>query len=190
MPIGSGLWMHKSFVPNERLTMTNPDRKYVKKGTHAVAKRRALQAIAVFEATKGIAALAAIVGVFHLMHHDVRHLAIELIGRFGLNPDARYPSILLHYAALLPNADVHSLVILAFVYMLLRLLEAYGLWNDLAWGEWLGALSGGLYIPFEARHLIHRPSVISGTVLACNVFLVIFLALQLWSKHADATNHQ
>jgi uncharacterized membrane protein (DUF2068 family) len=163
--------------------MTNSDREYINAGTHPAARRRALQAIAIFEATKGIAALAAIVGVLDLVHHDVRHLAIELIGRFGLNPDAHYPSILLHYAELVPNADVHSLVILAFAYIVVRLLEAYGLWNDLAWGEWLGALSGGLYIPFETRHLIHGPSVIGGMVLACNVFLVIFLAFQLWSRH-------
>ena len=120
--------------------MTDSDLKCVFKGTHPVAKRHTLRAIAVFEATKGIAAFAAIIGVLDLMHHDVRHLAIELIGRFGMNPNAHYPSILLHYVELVPNADMHSLVILAFVYIFLRLLEGYGLWNDLTWGEWLGAL--------------------------------------------------
>jgi uncharacterized membrane protein (DUF2068 family) len=109
----------------------------------------------------------------------VRHLAIELIGRFGLNPDAHYPSILLHYADLLPDANVRLMVFVAFGYILVRLLEAYGLWNDRAWGEWLAALSGGLYIPFEIGHLMHRPSVISAVVLACNVFVVGFLVLQL-----------
>jgi uncharacterized membrane protein (DUF2068 family) len=141
-----------------------------------------LRAIAVFEAIKGIAALAAIIGVLDLMHHDVRHLAIELIGRFGLNPDARYPSLLLHYADLLPDANVRMLVFIAVGYILLRLLEAYGLWNDQTWGEWLGALSGGLYIPFEINHLMHRPSVISAGVLAGNVFVVSFLVFQLWRR--------
>ncbi len=170
--------------------MTDSDLKSVFKGTHPVAKRRTLRAIAVFEAIKGIAAFAAIIGVLDLMHHDVRHLAIELIGRFGLNPKAHYPSILLHYAELVPNADMHSLVILAFVYILVRLLEGYGLWNDLAWGEWLGALSGGLYIPFETGHLIHRPSAIIGIVLAGNVFMVSFLAIQLWSRRTSDTTHK
>jgi uncharacterized membrane protein (DUF2068 family) len=146
---------------------------------HPVGQRRALHAIAVFEAIKGIAALAAIAGVLDLMHRDVRHLAIALIGRFGLDPDARYPSILLHYAELLPGADVRLLVILALGYIVVRLLEAYGLWNDLAWGEWLGALSGGLYIPFEIEHLVHRPSAINAAVLAANVATVSFLAFQL-----------
>ncbi len=113
------------------------------------------------------------------MHHDVRHLAIELIGRFGLNPGSRYPSILLHYADLLPGANVRSLVFLAFGYIFVRAFEAYGLWNDRAWGEWLGALSGGLYIPFEIGHLVHRPSIINAAVLTANVFVVSFLAYQL-----------
>ena len=170
--------------------MTDSDLKSVFKGTHPAAKRRTLRAIAVFEAIKGIAAFAAIIGVLDLMHHDVRHLAIELIGRFGLNPNAHYPSILLHYAELVPNADIHSLVILAFVYILVRLLEGYGLWNDLAWGEWLGALSGGLYIPFETGHLIHQPSAVNGIVLAGNVFMVSFLAIQLWSRRTNDTTHK
>lgn len=170
--------------------MTDSDLKSVFKGTHPVAKRRALRAIAVFEAIKGITAFAALVGVLDLMHHDVRHLAIELIGRFGLDPSAHYPSILLHYAELVPNADIHSLVILACAYILVRLLEGYGLWNDLAWGEWLGALSGGLYIPFEVGHLIHRPSAIIGIVLAGNVFVVSFLAFQLWSRRTNDTTHK
>jgi uncharacterized membrane protein (DUF2068 family) len=59
------------------------------------------------------------------------------------------------------------------------LLEAYGLWNDFAWGEWLGALSGALYFPFEIRHLVQLPSIIGAAVFACNVLVVSFLAFQL-----------
>jgi uncharacterized membrane protein (DUF2068 family) len=155
--------------------------------SHPVAMRRTLQAIAAFEAIKGLAAFAAVVGVLDLMHHDVRHLAIELIGHFHLNPEAHYPSVLLHYADLLPGADLHSLFLLASGYIVVRLLESYGLWNDYAWGEWLGALSGGLYIPFEFAHLLHRPSLITGLVLASNIFLVAFLIVRLWRRSQTVT---
>ena len=151
-------------------------------GLRSVEERRALRAIATFEAIKGVVALAALIGVFDLMHHDVRHLAIDLIGRFHLNPEAHYPSILLHYADLLPDANVPLLVVIALIYVAGRLLESYGLWNDRAWGEWLGALSGGIYIPFEVRHILHRPSMISAVVLAANVCVVGFLVFRLWRK--------
>ena len=149
---------------------------------HPVARRRALRTIAIFEAIKDVAALAAVIGVVDLMHHDARRLVIELIGRFHLTPEARFPSILLHYAELLPDADLRPLVLIASGYIVVRLLEAYGLWKERAWGEWLGALSAGIYIPFEVRHLLHRPSIVSAAVLAANVFVVVFLAFQLWRR--------
>jgi uncharacterized membrane protein (DUF2068 family) len=152
---------------------------------HPVAERRALRAIALFEAIKGIAALAAVFGVIDLMHHDVRHLALELIGHFGLKPADHYPTILLHYADLLPGANMRALLLLASGYILLRLLEAYGLWNDRAWGEWLCALSGGLYLPLEASHLLHRPSGINAAVLAGNALMVCFLGYQLWRRRQN-----
>ena len=170
----------------EYRNMASIDRARAGEHDHSAANRRALRAIAVFEALKGIAALAAIAGVLDLMHHDVRHLALELIGRFRMNPDGRYPSILLHYADLLPGADVRSLLWLGFGYILLRVLEAYGLWNYRVWGEWIGALAGGLYIPFELAHLVHRPSLISAAVLAGNVLVVGFLAYQLWRRRSRA----
>ena len=165
--------------------MTDSDRTRIAEESHPVAKRRALRAIAVFEAIKGIAAFAAVIGLLDLMHHDVRHLAMELIGHFNLNPDARYPSILLHYADVLPGANVRALAFLAFGYIVLRALEAYGLWNDRAWGEWLGALSGGLYIAFEIGHHVHQPSIINAAVLAGNIFVVSFLAYQLSRRRKD-----
>lgn len=168
--------------------MIDPKPTHVAGPSHPVAVRRTLHAIAAFEAIKGLAAFAAVVGVLDLMHHDVRQLAMELIGRIHLNPEAHYPSVLLHYANLLPGANLHSLFLLASGYIAVRLLESYGLWNNYAWGEWLGAVSGGIYIPFEFNHLLHRPSLITGLVLAGNLFLVAFLAVQLWRHHA--VNHQ
>ncbi len=162
--------------------MDDSDRPRAAEIAHPAAKPRAPRAIALFEACKGLAALAAVIGVLDLMHHNVRQLAIALIGRFGLNPDARYPSILLHYADLLPGANVRLLVALASGYILLRLFEAYGLWRARAWGEWLGALSGGIYIPFETVHLVHRPSLINVLVLAGNAITVCYLAFLLWRR--------
>lgn len=170
--------------------MTDSDRARIAEDSHPVAERRALRAIAVFEAIKGIAALAAVIGLLDLIHHDLRRLAMELIGHFNLNPEAHYPSVLLHYADLLPGVNLRLLVLIAFGYILVRELEAYGLWNDRAWGEWLGALSGGLYIPFEIDHLVHRPSIINAAVLAGNIFVVSFLVYQLSRKRKHDLTRQ
>jgi uncharacterized membrane protein (DUF2068 family) len=83
---------------------------------------------------------------------------------------------------------VRPLVVIATAYIAIRFLEAYGLWYERAWGEWLGALSAGLYVPFEVRHLLHRPSFISAAVLAGNAFVVGFLAYQLWRRRKRLTS--
>jgi uncharacterized membrane protein (DUF2068 family) len=154
--------------------------------THPVARARTLHAIAMMEAVKGIAVLAASVGVLSLVHHDLRHLAHEMVRHLGMNPDAHYPLILLHYVDVLENANLRSLVLIAMGYAILRLSEAYGLWNDLAWGEWLGALSGGIYIPFEISHFIGKPSLIGGVVFVINAFIVGFLAFRLYRRRRSA----
>jgi uncharacterized membrane protein (DUF2068 family) len=148
--------------------------------THPVARRRALRTIAVFEAVKGVAALAAALGLLRLLHHDLHRLAVDLIGHLGLDPADHYPSMMLQYADLLASTNVFTVVLLVTGYVLLRGFEAYGLWHERAWGEWLGALSGSLYIPFELHHVIHEAHPIGAAVLGLNVLVVAFLAYQLW----------
>jgi len=146
------------------------------------AQRRALRAIAAFEAIKGTVALAAGLGFLSLLHHDLHRLAASLIGHIGLDPGAHYPGIALHHVDQLLGANLRSLVLAVSGYVLVRLCEAYGLWNGYAWGEWLGALSGALYVPFEMRHMVHHPTLATAVVMAANVAVVGFLAWQLWRR--------
>ncbi len=151
--------------------------------SHKNSSRSALHAIAIFEATKGLAALAGLIGVLDLLHHDARAAMMALIGRFGLNPEGHYPSLLLHYAALLPEIDVHMLVALGSAYIALRFIEATGLWLCKVWGEYLGALSGGIYIPFEVVHWVREPSWMNAFIVVLNVVIVGYLSHALWLRH-------
>ena len=150
------------------------------------AKRRALRVIAVFEAVKGGLALCAALGLFSLLHHDLHHLASALISHVGLDPGGRYPTLLLHAVDVLKDANLRSLVAVAAAYVSVRLAEAWGLWHGRSWGEWLGALSGALYLPFELQHLLHRPGVINAAVLLLNAGVVAFLGWQLWRERGSA----
>ena len=153
--------------------------------TQATSKRSALHAIAIFEATKGMAALAGLIGALDLLHRDVRAMAMVLIGRFGLDPEAHYPSLLLHYADLLPNANVRMLMLLGSAYIAIRFIEATGLWLNKAWAEYLGALSGGIYIPFELIHWFEKPTWINATIVVVNTVIVGYLTHALWHRHTQ-----
>ena len=151
---------------------------------HPDARRRALHAIALFEAVKGVAALLASIGILRLLHRDsdIRGLALALLWRFHLDPNTQYPELLLHYADLLSTINLRSMAPVAAAYITIRLAEAYGLWKEKVWAEWLGALSGALYIPLEVAHLMHRPTVVNAGVLLANILMVMFLGFQLWRR--------
>jgi uncharacterized membrane protein (DUF2068 family) len=149
-----------------------------------------LRTIAVFEAAKGGIALAASLGLLSLLRQDLHQLAVTLIEHFGLSPDGHYPSIILHYADVLADANRLTLVLLAAGYVVLRFCEAYGLWHQRAWGEWLGGLSGALYVPFELWHLTHHPSTAGALVLLSNLVIVGYLASLVWRRKARHAHGQ
>lgn len=148
---------------------------------------KALHAIALFEGVKGIAAITASIGLLSLAHHDIRAMAYALIGHFHLDPEAHYPRMLLNDATWLTNTNLRQVVMLAWAYAAIRLLEGYGLWKDRAWAEWLASLSGAVYLPFELRHLVQHTTVINGMVLIGNVGVVAYVAIRLWRRKSQVT---
>ena len=148
---------------------------------------KTLQAIAIYEAIKGVLALLLIMGLVSLLHHDIRHVVLNIIGHFGLNAQAHYPSLVLHWADVLNDSNQQSLFLLGASYAALRLIESYGLWFGHVWAEWLAALSGSIYLPFEARHMWHVPSWSSLLIFTSNALIVIYLAYQLWLRQHRST---
>ncbi len=147
---------------------------------------KTLHAIALFEAVKGVAAIAASLGLLSLAHRDVRSMAFALIGHFHLDPDAHYPHLLLDYADVLANANLRNAVLLAWGYAAIRLTEGYGLWKDRAWAEWLAAVSGAIYLPLELNHLLGHTTLINGVVLLGNMAVVAFMVLRLRQRRRQA----
>lgn len=156
-----------------------PNRRQAEPGLQAVGPSPVLRAIAGFEALKGVVALAAVLGFLSLLHQDLHRIAASLIGHVGLDPGAHYPAILLKDIDQFLSADRRTLLLTVSAYVIVRFLEAYGLWNERRWGEWLAALSGGLYVPFEVRHLIHSLSIATAAVVVVNMAVVGYLAWQL-----------
>ncbi len=124
-------------------------------------------------------AAAAAVGVLGWLHQDLHHIVAALIGHIGLQPGDRYPALLLSSMDELLGADRRLLMLGASAYVLVRCVEAYGLWMARSWGVWLGAVSGALYVPFELWHLMHQPTAWSVLVVLGNLALVGFLVRQL-----------
>jgi len=147
--------------------------------------RPGLRAVATLEAVKGLLVLLAGFGAFALIHRDVQSLAEALVRHSHLNPARHVPRVFLEASARLTDARLWMLSAGALAYAGVRFAESWGLWRARAWAEWLGALSGAVYVPFEAASLLARPTPLKAATLLVNVFVVGYLALLIRSGRRD-----
>jgi uncharacterized membrane protein (DUF2068 family) len=136
----------------------------------------------VYEAAKGILVLAVGLGLLRLIHHDVQQAAEHIVKHLHLNPSAHYPRVFLALASKVDDARLWALAAGAAAYYGLRLLEAVGLWKGRRWAEWLGALSGGIYVPVEVYEAARRVTVTRLALLIFNVAMVAYLLWDLWQQ--------
>jgi uncharacterized membrane protein (DUF2068 family) len=141
--------------------------------------RRAVRAIALLEAAKGGLVLLAASGLLALLHEDVHALAARLIEHLHLNPASRAPKIFVDAAAHLDDRHLVLLAIGAAVYAACRLAEAWGLFRERAWAEWLSAISGAVYVPFEVANLWRGGGGLDAAALAVNLAVVALMAAAL-----------
>jgi uncharacterized membrane protein (DUF2068 family) len=141
----------------------------------STSPHRTLQLVALMEAIKGFIVFGAGFGLLALLHHDVRHIAESLVTRLHIDPGNHFAGIFLNAAAHLTDARLWGLAALALAYSVLRWTEAWGLWFNRRWGEWLGAVSGATYVPIEVYELWEKPGVVKAATLALNVAVVAYL---------------
>jgi uncharacterized membrane protein (DUF2068 family) len=144
----------------------------------------ALRTIAVVEAAKGALVLLAGLGLLSLVHQDAQRIAEALVMHAHLNPASRYPRIFLDFAAQVSDARLMLAALGAAAYAGLRFLEAYGLWRTRPWAEWLAAVSGALYLPFEAVEIYRTLSWISVGILLVNAAIVAVMLYGI--RHPNA----
>jgi uncharacterized membrane protein (DUF2068 family) len=143
-----------------------------------------VRVVAGVEAAKGLLVLAVGAGLFSLVHRDVEEVAEHIVRVFHLNPASHTPRIFLDLAEHLTSTRLQLLALGAVAYASLHLVEAYGLWRERRWAEWLTIASGGIYIPFELYELSKSVTWAKLGLLAVNVAIVIYLARVLWQRVA------
>lgn len=143
-----------------------------------------MRGVALFEAAKGLLALLALLGLLSLLHHDLHHLAQDWMDHLGLSPQQDFAGMVLRGVDRVNDTPAHTLVLIGSIYIAARWLEAWGLWRDKAWGEWLGVVSCGLYVPLEVIHLWHSPHWQGAVVLLVNLSLIAVLTMRLRQRRA------
>jgi uncharacterized membrane protein (DUF2068 family) len=142
-----------------------------------------LRAVAVFEFIKGFAVLLIGLGLLSLIHRDVQEAAENILRTLHLDPAWHYSKKFVEEASQLTDVRIGRLAAFAFAYSTFRMVEAYGLWFEYLWAEWLAVISATIYLPWELQHLWTKPTVAAVCVLLANLVIIAYLVHVLWDSH-------
>jgi uncharacterized membrane protein (DUF2068 family) len=136
--------------------------------------------VATVEFIKGLTVLLAGFGVLSLVHRDAWDVAESFLEWLHVSPDAHYAQVFLNLADQVTDSRLWFVAGGAIAYSSLRFAEAYGLWFERIWAEWLALVSGALYLPFEIYEIIRRPDAIRIAIFLINLAVVLYMVYLRW----------
>ena len=142
-----------------------------------------LRALAVFEAAKGGLVLLLACGWLDLLHKNVDDSAERLAKVLHTNPDGKLSSVFVKLASHATDRVLWMLALGAFVYVAVRFIEAYGLWREREWAQWLAVSFTALYLPLELYWLVRQPSWVKCSMLIANALILLILILRFRLAH-------
>src|ERR1700732_3744452 len=151
-------------------------------------QRRVLRTVAVVEFAKGIFVLLMGLSALMLVHQDVWLIAESLLAVLHINSDRHVALVFLDFADNVTDARLWAAAQIAFAYSALRFAEAFGLWKERAWAEWVAFISGTLLLPLEIRELLRGVTLLRSALFLCNLMIVIYMLHLLRAAHLRRRN--
>lgn len=138
-------------------------------------QRQALRAVASFEFFKGIFVVAMGICALALVHRDTWLIAETLLTLLHISTERRSAQMFLDFADSITDARLWAAARIAFAYASLRFTEAYGLWKERTWAEWMALVSGTLLLPLEVRELFRGVTFVRCALLIGNLAVVFYM---------------
>jgi len=151
-------------------------------------QRRVLRAVAAFEFFKGVFVVLMGVCALALLHKPAWLLAETLLGLLHVKTDSRSAQLFLDFADSLTDARLWAAVRIAFAYAALRFTEAYGLWRERTWAEWVALISGAMLLPVEIRELFRGLRPLPSAVFIGNVGVVLYMLYVIRANRREREN--
>jgi uncharacterized membrane protein (DUF2068 family) len=146
-----------------------------KKSDRHRRQRHVLRAVAAFEFFKGSFVVLMGICALALVHKDSWLIAESLLALLHISTDHRFAQMFLDFADSITDARLWAAARIAFAYAALRFTEAYGLWRERTWAEWVACVSGTLLLPLEIRELFRGVTFIRSALLLGNVAIVLYM---------------
>jgi uncharacterized membrane protein (DUF2068 family) len=134
-----------------------------------------LRTIAMFEVTKAAIVLLLGCGLFHLMHNNLDGVAKRVVQVLHVNPEGKLSSLFFELASHASDRYLWVLALSSLAYVSVRLVEAYGLWREREWAQWLSLLCTALYLPPQLYRMLGHPSWLKSAVLVINIVTFLFM---------------
>jgi uncharacterized membrane protein (DUF2068 family) len=144
---------------------------------HDPAHVKGVRTVATVEFTKGIIVVLAGLGAFSIRHKDIWGVAESFLEFFHVNPNHRYVGFFIDLVFRISDVRLWIIATVATIYVILRFVEAYGLWYVCPWAEWLALASSAMYIPFEIADLLRRPHPFGVLIFAVNLLIVLYMLM-------------
>jgi uncharacterized membrane protein (DUF2068 family) len=143
------------------------------------AQKNLLRMVASFEFIKGIFVLLIGLSAILLVHKDAWVIAESLLALFHISTDRHWAQLFLDFADRLTDARLWMAAQFAFAYSILRFAEAYGLWKQRTWAEWVAFVSGTLLLPLEIRGLMRGINLFRSALFLGNLVIVFYMLFLL-----------
>lgn len=147
--------------------------------------RKSLDVVAAIEAAKGAIVLLAGFGLLGLLHRDLHVWSSEIVEHLHLNPARKYPHIFIDLFSSFTDQRLWLMAGMALLYSTIRFAEAYGLWKQKAWAEWLALVGGCIYLPPEVYAIYQKATFIHVSALVVNLVIVLLVAKVLLQKRKN-----
>ena len=134
-----------------------------------------IRAIAIFEMVKGFLGLVVGITLMFLLHKDLEAVAENVLEYLHIDPTGHFAEMFVERASRVNESNIIIFIVLAFVYTIVRLVEAYGLWKLRPWAEWFAIISGCLYLPIEIYKIFQKPSIAHFLIFFGNILIVLYL---------------
>lgn len=129
----------------------------------------AVRSVAVFEAAKGVLALAVATALLALGPADLSRGWYALLRGLHLSTD-RGAGAWLAERITVDNVSLAAGV--AAAYASIRFVEAWGLWRGRRWASWLGCIGAAVYLPLDIHALVRAPGAFTWAILGINLMIV------------------
>lgn len=148
------------------------------------ANLKPIRAIATFELSKGAIALSAGLGFLFTEGRNWYATFENLLG--GSAQLFHLSQRLIRFLEDFGSGQQRLVAIGLLAYAAVRMVEGIGLWRQCLWAKWLGAVSGGIYLPFEIYELLVHPGYLTLIVVAVNLAIVLYLLAAVSSERKQA----